>query len=466
VFDTTRPQSGPGQSLQPTTIGLGGARRADFVAITWSNGVLQTEIGLDAGQMHRIGETQRQLSSCPVLFVWDGSQYRFVTDVLGVGGIGFFERPGVYSEPLPREHVRLPDGVAAASDGTYRLRIAEPMEEVTYLDAVALVAYDVPPGWRMALDERKAVTGPAPTGAPIFYREEQVPFEATDQTGTDVTARLRRADLSAVGPQRLRSRYIGLAQPFVTTMVFERPIDRGPGRPVLLIDGWVEYPYAQTMFAAWQAGMAYEAPTLEARDASGRWHVVAREFGYPAGMPRQMAFPLPPLPPGTTALRLSTSQEIYWDRVAVVHQEPPPEVRRQVLPLRSASLEAVGFARRTQGPQRTPRYDDDRRAPLGDTRHPRGWYTAFGRVEPLVGDEDAAVAIFGPGEAVDVAFDVPRSGPPAGWSRVLVLELDGWCKDMDLYTRDGETIEPLPGADTPARRALHPRFNTRYAGGQ
>jgi hypothetical protein len=46
-----------------------------------------------------------------------------------------------------------------------------------------------------------------------------------------------------------------------------------------------------------------------------------------------------------------------------------------------------------------------------------------------------------------------------------VLEARGWCKDMDLYTRDGETIEPLPGADTAARRRLHAHFNTRYASG-
>jgi tetratricopeptide (TPR) repeat protein len=465
AFDTTRLASGPGQSLQPMSVGLGGAPRADFVALTWSDGVFQTELALDGGQLHRIAETQRQLSSCPVLFAWDGSRFRFVTDVLGVGGIGFFEQPGKYSEPLPREHVRLPDGMLVATDGRYRLKIAEPMEEVTYLDAVSLVAYDLPPGWRMALDERKSVSGPAPTGAPIFYRDERRPIAAWNESGVDVTARLQQADLSAVGPRHLQERFIGLAEPFVVEMDFEPPLDRGPGQPVLLVDGWVEYPYAQTMFAAWQAGVAYQAPTIEARDASGRWIEVAREFGYPAGMPRQMAYPLPPLPPGTTALRLRTSQEIYWDRVAVVYAEPPPGVRRQVLPTRSATLEAEGFARRRTGPQRTPSYDDRQRAPLGDTRHPRGWYTEFGRVDQLVSAEDSAVAIFGPGEAVEVSFEAPQQSEPAGWTRALVLELRGWCKDMDLYTRDGETIEPLPGADTAARRMLHARFNTRYASG-
>jgi hypothetical protein len=466
AFDNTRLESGPGQSLQPMTVGLGGAARADFVALTWSDGVLQTEAALDRGRLHVIGETQRQLSSCPVLFAWDGTRFQFVTDVLGVGGIGFFERPGVYSEPLPRENVLLPEGMLGAADGSYRVRLAEPMEEVTYLDSLSLVAFDLPPGWRMALDERKAVNGPVPTGAPIFYREERLPVVATNSVGDNVTRVLRHADRQAVGAFHASSRFIGLTERHSVTMIFAEAIDRGPGRPVLLIDGWVEYPYAQTMFAAWQAGAAIEAPTLEARDETGRWQVVAREFGYPAGMPRQMAYPIPPLPSGTTALRLRTSQEIYWDRISVVYAESPPApLRREVLPMRSATLAAVGFARRTTGPQRTPDYDDARRAPLDDTRHPRGWYTEFGAVEPLVAEEDSAVAILGPGEAVDVSFQAPASPPPAGWTRQLVLEARGWCKDMDLLTRDGEAIEPLPGIDSEARRSLHARFNTRYAAG-
>jgi hypothetical protein len=464
-FDTLRLDTGPGQSLQPMTIGLGGAPRADFVAITWSDGVYQTELSLDAGRLHAIGEVQRQLSSCPVLFTWDGSRFRFVTDVLGVGGIGFLERPGVYAEPFPRENLLLPPGALAPRDGRYHVLIGEPMEEVTYLDSAAATVYDLPPGWHMTLDERKAIAGPAPTGEPIFFRDERLPVRAFDDRGADVTSRVVQMDLTAVGPGQIDPRFIGLAAPFAMTVEFDRPIAEGPGRPVLVVDGWIEYPYAQTVFASWQAGVAYEAPTLEARDARGQWHVVAREFGYPAGMPRQMAFPLPPLPHGSRALRLGTNQEIYWDRIAVVYADDAPDVRRRALPLADARLDATGFAQRTTGPQRTPHYDYQARSPLGDTRHARGWYTAFGPIAPLVAHEDGAMAIFGPGEQVSLAFDAPGDAPPAGWTRRVVLEARGWCKDMDLYTRDGETIEPVPGRDTPARARLHPLFNTRYASG-
>jgi hypothetical protein len=62
--------------------------------------------------------------------------------------------------------------------------------------------------------------------------------------------------------------------------------------------------------------------------------------------------------------------------------------------------------------------------------------------------------------------------PPArDWTRRFVLETVGWCKDMDLYTKTGETIDPMPvrGKMTDAQRAhrdaLHRRYNTRYQSG-
>ncbi|MGD9903441.1 MAG: FG-GAP-like repeat-containing protein [Vicinamibacterales bacterium] len=468
AIDTVRTSSGPGQSLQPVSIGLGGSggTRADFVSLVWPDGILQTEIGLAAGQVHRLEETQRQLSSCPVLFADDGTGLRFVTDLLGVGGIGFFERPGVYSPPHPHERVLLPEGALTPRDGRYRLALGEPMEEVAYLDRAALRVYDLPPGWHLALDERKAIAGPPPTGAAIFYRELRTPVRAVNDRDQDVTAALATADLTAAPPGAIDPRFIGRTARHSVTLEFDEPIAIGPGAPVLLADGWVEYPYAQTVFSAWQAGAPYQAPTLEARDGHGRWRVVAAEFGYPAGMPRQMTFPLSDLPAGARALRLTTTQEIYWDRLAVIYAEAAPGVVVHELPPVTADLQRSGFARRTTGPQRTPHYDYAHRAPLLDTRHPRGWYSRLGDVQPLVAADDDAVAIFGPGEEVRLEFEVPEAAVPSGWTRRVVLDAKGWCKDMDLYTLDGDTVGPLPGRESPARRTLHAAYNTRYEGGR
>jgi hypothetical protein len=136
------------------------------------------------------------------------------------------------------------------------------------------------------------------------------------------------------------------------------------------------------------------------------------------------------------------------------------------LPLASASLARTGFARRELHDQRRPTYDYARRAPLWDARYPRGLYTAFGAVTELLTIADAAVAIVGPGEEVDAVFDAALPALPAGWTRRFVVDARGWCKDMDLYTRDGETVEPLPGIRRGAAARLQQRYTTRYESGR
>src|SRR5690606_8142610 len=131
-------------------------------------------------------------------------------------------------------------------------------------------------------------------------------------------------DGRAAPPGPLDPRFLGrLATAQVIELRFDRPLDAHPGQPLLLAQGWIEYPYSQTVYAAWQAGAAYEPPTLQARDAAGHWHTLLPAFGYPAGRPRAMAVPLRDLPSGTQALRISSNQEIYWDHLSIVWAEQP-----------------------------------------------------------------------------------------------------------------------------------------------
>lgn len=79
---------------------------------------------------------------------------RFITDCLGVAGIGFLLEPGRYSAPRPRERVLLPSTQIVPRDGVYELVLAEPMQETCYLDAIALEVIDVPLWWEVIPDER------------------------------------------------------------------------------------------------------------------------------------------------------------------------------------------------------------------------------------------------------------------------------------------------------------------------
>ncbi len=475
VSDTYKHASLRGHSLQPLSIGLRGRAQADFIAVYWSDGVFQTELDLDSGPLHRIAEIERQLSSCPVLFAWDGSRFAFVTDLLGVGGLGGFVEPGIVGTPRPWERLKLEPGRIASHNGRLKFKLTEPMQENAYVDAIRLDSYDLPPEWQIVIDERMATGAPEVTGDALFYRTSLSPISARDAAGTDVLSLISERDQRAMSPGDIDRRFIGLLKNTESLMLeFDHPIDRLPGQPdaipILVADAWVEYPYSQTAFAAWQAGLQYRSATLDARDGNGQWHRVYTEFGYPAGMPREMSLPLQELPPGTDALRLHWNRELYWDRIRIVYAETPPEEMRQAsYAPESARVAKSGFPRRTTFAQKRPLYDYAERVPFWDTEYMSGFYTRLGGVTELLARTDDAIAIIGPGEEIHVEF-AADDGPPNGMRRWYVLETHGWAKDKDMYTRDGETVGPLPRSDTGAddnlREDLHRRFNTRFQAGQ
>jgi hypothetical protein len=465
---TFRNGSGPGQSLQAAAVGTGGLPEGDYLEVEWSDGVFQSEMALTVGQSHRIVETQRQLASCPVLFAHDGKGFQFVSDVLGVGGIGFATGPGEYATPRPVERFRLPHKSLKISDGRLRLKLTEPMEEIAYIDSVTLTAMDYPGEFDVVLDERMATGGPLASGEPFFYTRLIQPIAAADGAGNDRLDQILGMDQVAAPPGPVDPRFVGLlAEEHLLELDFGRDISRLDA-PALLLHGWVEYGYSQTSFAAWQAGKSFQPPSLEAASPTGEWSVVIQAFGYPAGMPREAAVRLTDLPAGATRLRLRTTQQVYWDQLALVETISATEMIATPLPMSAAKVQRIGFPKRSNGPQLQPAYDFEQRAAFWDTRYPSGFYTAFGPATELVDANDNALAIIGPGDALDLEFsaEVPALAP--GWKRSWILEFNGWAKDMDLYTRDGETVLPLPTAnrDVDQSSILHPVYNTRFQSGR
>ena len=472
--DTHKHSSLRGYSLQPLSIGLGGQQQADFIAIDWSDGVYQTELDIASGSIQRIAEEQRQLGSCPVLFVWNGSKFDFVTDILGVAAQGFLVEPGTLLPPRPWERITFPPGSLASKDGRIMFKVTEPMEENSYIDSVTLESYDVPADWQIIVDERMGTGAPEVTGDTMFYQKSLSPTRAYNGAGEDVHASILEHDQYAMPPGEIDRRYIGLLKtPESLTIEFDQAInsltDRPLALPVLVAENWVELPYSQTHFAAWQAGRQYRSISLEARDKDGNWDMIYPEFGIPGGMPRTMSLPLHNLPAGVDALRFSWNRELYWDRVRIVYAEQPPsEIPAQTSPPILAKVIKSGFYERVTHPQRRPEYVYQKRKTFADVRYPTGFYTSLGEMTDLVSKADDALAIIGPGEEIHIEF--AALPPPApGLKRWYVLDVEGWAKDSDRYTHQGDTVGPLPraypGASNKVRQALHQKYNTRFQSG-
>jgi len=443
-------QSGGGnQSWLPSVLGLGGLSQADYVNFLWPDGVAQAEMGLAAGQVHRVAELQRKISSCPVLFAWSGSRFEFITDFAGVGGLGYFSAPGVAAPPQVLEHVKIEPGQLLARDGRYELRVTEPMEEAAYIDRLELLAIDHPANQQVFPDERLAISGPPPTRELLVVAEPIRPVRATDPAGRDCTENLARVDRIYAYAPPLDRRYLGFCRPHTLELDFQDLLAElgQDDRLFLFIHGFIEYPYSQTVYAASQSRLGWEPIRVEAQGGDGRWHVIVPDGGAPGGMGRMMTIDLTgQLPPTTSKLRLTTNLEIFYDQIFLARPAPPDHVTVGTAPLLAANLRYLGFPREYSPDGREPLiYDYEHRDATAPFHRLRGSYTRYGPVADLLADFDDRYALLGPGDEIALTFDATKLPPvPSGYARSFVLVSHAYCKDMDLYTATPQTLGPLP----------------------
>ncbi|WP_044891791.1 CRTAC1 family protein [Opitutus terrae] len=469
------------QSPLPLTFGLSGAPRADYVKLLWSDGVAQVEQPLVAGRTHVVAETQRKISSCPVLFTWNGERFEFITDFAGVGGMGYLAAPGEYSFPQPIDHVKIAPEQLRARNGFFELRITEPMEESAYVDRLELLAIDHPAGWAVFPDERLTVTGPAPTRELLAIERPIFPDRAVGPDGADCTDHLRRADRRYAFEPVLDRRFFGFCERHTLELDFgDRLAAVLPGERVwLFITGYLEYPYSQTTYAAGQASVAWEPIRVEQRQPDGSWRTIVPDAGALGGMSRTMTVDLTGLitsGPGCQ-LRVTSNLEMFYDQIFLGIPVPRERVHVHALPVAAAELRYVGFPREVSPDGRLPLiYDYQQIEPTAPFHQLRGSYTRYGDVRELLTEFDDQFALMNSGDEIAAKFDATQLPPlPTGMTRSFVLVSHAYCKDMDLYTGTPQTLEPMPfrgmsrypypaserSPETDAQRRIREAYQTR-----
>jgi tetratricopeptide (TPR) repeat protein len=463
-----------GQNSTDIVVGLGDAKEADVVRMLWPTGVLQDEINVAGDKQQNFTEIDRRGSSCPTLFVWNGERYEFVADMLGAGVVGHWVGPGQRDVPRPVEYIKvdrnmirekiLPTANDQRPTTTLSFRFMEPLEEAVYLDQVRVLAVDHPVGLEVYPNEYFASNPPYPQFKVVVSesKDGRPPAGAWDEHGHNVL------------PELLAHRYFGdfgltqfqgFAQPHSLVLDLGEPYRGGP--LWLLLHGEVEYFSANSMYAAWQAGVQAISPYVEALSADGRWTRVIDDMGFPAGGPRTMTADLTDkLPPGTQKIRITTNLQLYWDSILIdrtaqdiarrAEGETPSgqpagrrrydSVRLTPVPLVRADLSFHGFPLKIEGtPPGNVNYIYEKVSATGPYTRPAGTYTRYGDVLPLLTALDDKLVVFGSGDEVRLDFD-PSTLPalPQGWVRDYFFAADGYEKDMDFYAAEGDFVAPLP----------------------
>jgi len=431
------------QAAPQILVGLGKAESINLLRILWPTGVLQDEIDLPHTQTIAMKEADRRGSSCPVLFVWDGHEYKFVTDVIGAAVVGHWFTPTRRNTSRPSEWVKIDGGDVAPVDGKVSLRFMEPMEEVNYIDQLRLVAVDHPEDVDVNPDERFLDSPPFASGRVVASVGRRLPVGAWDGDGHDVLDRLSRRDHKFAGGFEPLP-YDGFANLHALTLDLGNITPAAPLR--LLMTGYVNYFSATSLYAAWQGGVKPIAPYVEAQLPDGAWQRVPGEAGFPAGLERTIVVNLTgKLPPGTRRIRLMTNLQIYWDQV-LIDNHAEGESRTTELSLAFATEHFRGYPKQIEGSSPGDLgYDYNLVSLTGPFQHERGSYTHFGDVTPLMKSVDNRFAIFGSGEEIAADFDSAKLPPlPPHWKRDYFFYANGYVKDMDWWDTSPFTVAQLP----------------------
>jgi Flp pilus assembly protein TadD len=451
-------------SAWPIEIGIGQNKRLDSLQTVWANGVVDNQIDVSVkSEPMTLVEKNLATGSCPYLYAWDGRGFRFVTDLLGNSPIGLSLRRGEVLAADPEEIVLIgTEKQLRPRQGFYELEVTEELREVLYLDSAKLIAVDHPPDVEVHSTDK---LGPPPFGPSELWalRSPKLLLGAAGDDGRDRTEAVRAIDgVFADSGQPLPPPLRGQCEPLALTMDFG-PLD--VTRPfVLALTGWIQYGDASANIASSQNGARpVIPPRLEVETVDGAWRPLDVVVGMPAGKNKTILCDLAgKLPQGAKLLRLITTFELRWDRIALFERSTEAEMgRHEVLP-DSAELRFRGFSEiqsRAPGHPQTPAYDKVSARPPWRTT-PQGWCTRYGDVLELVQSRDERLAILNAGDAVTLRFSAAAlPSIPPGRERTFFFHSVGWDKDADHNVVEGDTIAPLPVANGTDRAA---EFNTRW----
>jgi hypothetical protein len=462
----------------PLTFELGSHVEADTVRITWPNGLIQNEIHQAAEKVYVYKEAQRLSGSCPMIWTWDGSGFRFITDVLGIAPLGASSGDGRFFPVDHDEYVQIPHDTLKAVDGRYEVRITEELSEVSYLDQVRLLAVDHPRGLDIFTSERWK--GPPFPEFRLYGVNRRVyPKSARDGQGRDVLAELLATDRKY--PETFRHDASGVAELHMLDLDFGADAARD-NKAVMIAHGWVDWADGSTFLSTAQEGKGgLIPPYLQVKDRAGNWKTVIEDMGMPDGKPKTIAVDLTgKFLSDSREVRIVTNLCVYWDEIFLGEDTSKPHARMTEVPTATADLRFRGFSASEIYPERNQpeEFFYAVSSSVSAWNPTPGLYTRYGDVRELVETPDDRFVIMGSGDELRLTFQAAGLPVlPAGWQRDFILKVDGWAKDRDANTAFSQSVEPLPFhamsrypyppaehfPSDPAHQAWRKRYNTRPA---
>ncbi len=386
-------------------------------------------------------------ASCPSLFIWNGTDYNYVTEISNAGWLGYIDHITsdgtiVHGGGTPWDYIKIDKNMLASTDGHFDMALFQQWDELFYVDSAYLLAVDHPAGTdvytTMSNYLNKGLNDQIYT---VNKNDLITPLSATNEKGENVLPQISQIDKVFTPGSN------GLVSPSWDNPTLNRlTLDLGDlsaaSQIKLVVNGMVDwgdpapyYTWIEGFKAAAAKGLVpngteiYAAPTMEVMDANGNWLQVAqdRQMPMPADFnARSFAVNLTGLfPQGIKdyQIRITNFFNVTFDYIAVDLSTQENVTVQKITP--TASL--------TQ---------------IWDTLSPStGAFTRYGDVTPLLQEADDMYVIGRQGDQIDLQFSTANLAPVKdGMERDYFFIVACWFKDPPKGWGYGFdfTVDPLP----------------------
>ncbi|HEX3031959.1 MAG TPA: cytochrome c3 family protein, partial [Bacillota bacterium] len=402
-------------------------------------------------------------SSCPNLYVWNGTKVSFVTDLTG-GALGKKIGTGKYQGIIPWLPVVIPENLLKEKDGQYEIRLKSERDEVDFVDWTQLVAVDHPIGTGVALNE--LVRGKLPTKLYTYNKKLQplkkatyynpMNFSGGEPIQSDITDLVARIDdHEARGTN-------GDDNQFTLDLG-----DMSNAKAIkLVLKGWTEYRNpleVKEMDKKRKEGKKTSSTYYEVLQPDGSWK--KNGLMHFNGLDKTTLLDLTGKFPKNSSQYIVRLHGMLRPRIDFIGIDTTPDV-----PYTSHNLELLDAKLAFKGPamQTSSRDGFDYYQLADNAIFHEGKFTRYGDVMPLLKAVDDKLVIMDNGDELTLHFPV-LPPPAAGMTRSFLFKPYVYYKETDMARVDpipfrGLDMEKLPkslGEYPKELKASNEVWNTR-----
>ena len=383
--------------------------------------------------------------SCPSLFVWNGTDHVYISEVSNHGWLGYINYMNadgsiVFYRNNPWDYIPIDSNLLKSTNGSYLLTLAQMWDEIFYLDSASLMVVDHPSNVDVYSTMVEQYLDPNYMGKIYTVSKSSLtPISAVNEKGQNVLPQISKIDdVFTSGINGIQSSSWNNIQWNTLTLnlgdlskasniklVVRAVVDWGEGSDY---NAWLDQ-----FFNAAYAGELPDGtqitppPYMEVKAANGSWIRVpeGRQFPLPSsGVPRTFVVDLTGLfPTNNHQLRINNFWNVTFDYIGIDTSPQQSISVQKILPQASFS-------------QWFPTQSNS-----------TGNFTRYGDVTQLVLNADDEFVIGRQGDAVALLFPVSKLPPPAaGMERSYFFFVNTWFKDEygNWGFGFGFSVDPLP----------------------